>query len=476
MTAAVPSPEQVGWRRPSPTPEQVRTDAFAAVGLFLLSVLSMVLTRAIGPYGADAAAPVVSVGLLAVMTVPLALRRRYPAAIAVLVGVAFIVGGELRIEETIVANIALFCAIYTVGAWQPDRQRALWVRGGLVAVMAIWLVIGMFRIAGTDLGTDGGGIGALTPNVGFMLQNLLINVLYFAGAWWFGDHAWSSARQRAVLKHRTEQLAIEQARVAQQAVVIERLRIARELHDAVAHHVSLMGVQAAAARSILPADVEGAQAQLAALEESARAAVAELYALLGTLRDDDDDTAEPTEAMLGLDGLPRLVSEAEAAGLRISVATVGEPCTVPALIGLNLYRIAQEALTNVIKHADGEARVQLTVRYLDAAIELEIVDDGGQRAVAPASGIGLGLPGMRERVASLLGELVAEPRSTGGFVVRARVPLPGRRTAADAGRDAVAPPSRAAASAAPYGGATDPNGDRSAGADRLAAPGERTPR
>lgn len=424
MIADVPSPERPGWRRPPASAEQLRIDAFAAIGLFLLGVLSVVLTRAIGLYADTAPSPAVTVALLAVITLSLAWRRRFPAVIAIVIGLAFIVGGELTMEETLVANIALFCIIYTVGAWEPDRQRALWVRGGLVAAMAIWLVIGMFRISGTDLGTDGVGIGALTPNVGLMLQNLLINILYFAGAWWFGEHSWKSARQRATLKHRTEQLAVEQARVAQQAVTIERLRIARELHDAVAHHVSLMGVQAAAARSILPRDIEGAQSQLTALEASARSAVAELYALLGTLRDGDEQSdLAAADAMRGLDGLPKLISEAESAGMQISMTTVGEPVAVPALIGLNLYRIAQEALTNVVKHAGADPRVLLTVRYLAEAIELEIVDDGGYRAVVASSGSGLGLPGMRERVASLLGALTARPRSDGGFLVRARVPL-----------------------------------------------------
>src|SRR5699024_6628186 len=124
------------------------------------------------------------------------------------------------------------------------------------------------------------GVGALTPFAAYMLIQVLINVLYFAGAYWFGNHAWSAARQRAVTARRTCELEAERARTARQAVTIERLRIARELHDAVAHHVSLMGVQAAAARALLSVDSEQARRQIEALEESSRNAVAELYSLL----------------------------------------------------------------------------------------------------------------------------------------------------------------------------------------------------
>lgn len=435
MTTQARDPDQTGWRRTPATSEQVRLDTFAAVGLFLLGVLSIVLTRAIGMYGEQAAQPVVSVLILAILTLPLAARRRFPSVVAIVVAVAFIVGGELHIEEYLVANLTLFCAIYTVGAWQSDRPRANWVRGGLIAAMAIWGLTSMLRIGGQDLGLHGAGVGALTPAVAFLLQQLLINVLYFTGAYWFGEHAWNAARQRALTEHRTQQLAAEQARVATQAITIERLRIARELHDAVAHHVSLMGVQAAAARTVLPHDVDLASTQLAALEDSARLAVAELYELLGTLRDDDADSgqdADPATATLGLKDLTGLVTEAQSAGLEISLTQIGDPAPVPALVGLNLYRIAQEAVTNVVKHAGPGTRTQLRVRHLPDAIELEVTDDGLGRPGPPSPGSGLGLLGMRERVASLRGELTAQPRSQGGFIVRATVPLTPRSATPEA--------------------------------------------
>lgn len=425
MNAHAYDPEQAGWRREPATAEQVRIDTLAAAGLFLLGVLSIVLTRAMGIFGDQGADPIVSVIMVAAVILPLALRRRFPSVVAVVVAAGFVVGGELRVEETLVINLALFCAIYTVGAWEADRRRAAWVRGGLIAVMAGWMVIAMFRIGTSEVGLPGEGVGALTPGVALMLWQIVINVLYFAGAYWFGEHAWNAARQRAIIAHHTRQLAAQQARVAAQAVTIERLRIARELHDAVAHHVSLMGVQAAAARAVLPRDPTATERQLLALEDSARAAVAELYDLLGTLRDDSDrldvGPDSPT-ATLDVTQLPHLVREASSAGLDVDLEVIGPPRELPTLVELNLYRLAQEALTNVVKHAGAGTRTRVRLRYLDDCVELEIADDGRGRPMPRASRGGLGLTGMRERVAAMRGDLVAEPRSSGGFIVRATVP------------------------------------------------------
>src|SRR5690606_14016986 len=195
------------------------------------------------------------------------------------------------------------------------------------------------------------GIGILTPVAAFMLQQVLINALYFAGAWWFGDYSYAAARQRALIGLKTRQLADEQAKVVRQGITIERLRIARELHDAVAHHVSVMGVQAAAARAVLGADPDAARERLETLEESSRAAVSDLYQLLGTLRDEETLSDDEPTASLGLHSLDALIDDAHAAGLRVTLERVGEPVDVPPLVGLNLYRIAQESLTNVLKHA-----------------------------------------------------------------------------------------------------------------------------
>ncbi|WP_146168328.1 sensor histidine kinase [Rathayibacter caricis] len=418
MTA---DPDSRQWRRPSVTADQRRADAATAAALFGASILSLVLGRAIGMYP-DGAEPALSIGLLALVILPLAFRRSAPVPVLAVTSVAFLLVGELRVPELTISNIALFMAMYSVGAWEPRRARADWTRGVLVIVMAVWLLVTFFRASTQDLEFEGAGIGALTPVAAYLLQQILINILYFAGAWWFGNHAWASARQRALTDLRTRQLEDEQAKVARQAITIERLRIARELHDAVAHHVSLMGVQAAAARTLLDSDPGRARGQLEALEGTSRAAVGELYQLLGTLRD-EESVLDPVTASLGLDSLPALIADAEAAGLRVTLEQVGEPFAVPPLVGLNLYRIAQESLTNVLKHAGPGTRARVHVRYGGSAVELEVADDGLGRPGPRQRNGGLGLVGMRERAATLDGVLEAGPRAGSGWVVRVAVPL-----------------------------------------------------
>jgi len=413
-------PDSRDWRRPPADAGDRKVDAVTAVALFAAAILSLVLGRAMGLWP-DPADPALSAGLLALMTLPLAFRRTAPVPVLAVLGVAILLVGELRVPEVTISNIAMFMAIYSVGAWDPHRARANWARGVLVLVMGIWLLTSFFRASTQELDFDGPGIGVLTPVAAYMLQQVLVNVLYFAGAWWFGEHAWASARQRALTEFRTRQLEGEKAKVSRQAITIERLRIARELHDAVAHHVSLMGVQAAAARAVLDSRPEQAREQLEALEASSRAAVSELYQLLGTLRDEEADSL--VTASLGLDALPALVEDSVAAGLRVTLEEVGEPSPVPALVGLNLYRIAQESLTNVLKHAGPGTRARVHLRYGERMLELEVADDGlGRPGPRQRSG-GLGLLGMRERAASLGGVFEAAARADSGWVVRVTVPL-----------------------------------------------------
>lgn len=420
-------PNSLAWRRPGPDGRQRRIDLVAALALLGGAALSMVLGRAIGMV-TEPAGTELSILLLVASTLPLAARRIAPVPVLGVVAVAYVLIGELGVPEFTVSSIALFMAIYTVGAWDGNRTRALAARLVVVIGMGVWLLISFFRASIPDFGLDGPGLGALTPVAAFMLQQVLINALYFAGAWWFGDYSYAAARQRALIELRTRQLADEQAKVVRQGITIERLRIARELHDAVAHHVSVMGVQAAAARTMLESDPQSAREHLETLEGSSRAAVSELYQLLGTLRDDDtgsgagDDAGAPT-ASLSLESLDALVEDFTEAGLRISVERVGVEREVPPLIGLNLYRIAQEALTNVLKHAGVGTRVRLHLRFAPDSVELEVSDDGRGRPGPPVKGASLGLLGMRERAASLGGTLEVAPRAESGWVVRATVPL-----------------------------------------------------
>jgi len=193
------------------------------------------------------------------------------------------------------------------------------------------------------------------------------------------------------------------------------------LHDVVAHHVSMMGVQAGAARVVLASDPAKAKEALASVETSSRQAVLELHRLLGFLRQaGDQDHLAPQLGLGQLESLARSLSGSE---LNVEVRVEGEERSLPPMVDVSAYRIVQEALTNTLKHA-GASRADVHVRYLPDELELEIVDDGcGDGAASTAPG-GLGLIGMRERAALHGGQLSAGPATGGGFAVRVRLPTP----------------------------------------------------
>jgi signal transduction histidine kinase len=319
---------------------------------------------------------------------------------------------------------------------------ARWVRVGVVAAMFGLITFNTYRELGAQTPDFEDAAGPLDPVLAATLYLFGINVLYFAAAWIFGNQAWESARRRHELAVQGEQLRRSQAENARQAVTAERVRIARDLHDVVAHHVSVMGVQAAAARRVLDSDPAVARQSLSAVEATARTAIDELNGLLVVLRADGDqpasapaeqrapeqrapeDTHRPTP---GVEQLDRLVDETRATGLPVSYEVFGDPRPVPAAVALSAYRVVQEALTNTVKHA-GASTADVRVRYLEQSLEVEINDDG--RGAHGTTSSGFGLVGMRERVAVHGGQLDVGPRRGGGFQVRARFPLSDRPTAA----------------------------------------------
>ena len=405
-----------------PTSADLRSDALLAAAMLVGGILSAWLTSVAGLYGDEQAPFAWGVLYAAVVTAPLAFRRRFPSLVAIVVCAAYFVAVSLRIPEIYVGNIAMFIAIYTVGAWVDDRRRAMLVRAVLIAGMFVWLLITTFQ--GATAPTDGGlsRVGAFSPYVAFMLIQFLINALYFGGAYYFGDHAYAAARKRAELRERTAQLEREREVTARQAVALDRLRIARELHDVVAHHVSAMGVQAGAARAVLDTDPAATRRALSGVETSAREALDELRQLLGTLRTPDESAIEGADdaaSTVRLAGLPGLVEHAVEAGLPTTLTELGDAWPVPDVVQVNLYRIVQEALTNARRHGGPDARADVRLRYSPDAVEVEVTNDG--RTGVPVRG-GLGLVGMRERASASGGTIDAGPRSRGGYLVRVRVP------------------------------------------------------
>ncbi|WP_309117183.1 sensor histidine kinase [Saccharothrix sp.] len=396
-----------------------------ALGVLVGSVVVNLLVRSMGAYAQGVSGPPLVEQLLwgAAVSLPLAVRRRYPMTVLLVVSAAFIGGQARHIGDNLVPSIALFSAIYTVGAWSQDRGRARLARIGVIVVMFGWLGFNVSRFMLSPSGSFEGALGPLDPVLASVLYGVAFNVLFFLSAYYFGGTAWLSARRKEELERRAEELRRSQEQNMRGAVVAERVRIARDLHDVVAHHVSVMGVQAGAARRVLDRDVELARSALQTVEDTARTAIGELRGLLGVLR------AEPAGDVLGasggetsspgLDQVPELVTMTRSAGLEVKHGVYGDPRPVPEGVAVSVYRIVQEALTNVVKHA-GAGTADVRLRFLETALEVEVADDG--RGVSASSDGGFGLVGMRERVAVHGGTLEAGPRRDGGFRVRARFP------------------------------------------------------
>jgi signal transduction histidine kinase len=285
--------------------------------------------------------------------------------------------------------------------------------------MFVWLAIA-WLIAADSVPADAfeDGSGELPPLLSALVGQVLINMAIFGFAYFFGEVAWLAARREAVLVEQAEQLRQARAASEERAVVTERLRIARELHDVVAHHVSVMGIQAAAARRAMDRDAGTARDALTAVEESARTAVDELQRMLGALRTAD----EPAAPSPGAERVDDLLERVREAGLTAEFAVFGTPVPLPGSTSQTAYRVVQEAVTNALKHA-GASTVDVRLRYLNHELEIDVADDGrGAASTRDAEG-GMGLIGMRERVALLGGTVEAGNRSAGGFRVRARLPL-----------------------------------------------------
>jgi signal transduction histidine kinase len=357
-----------------------RLDQIVAAGLFVVGQLEIWLTN-------DAAGHRLPVAVLSlVVCASLAVRRRRPFAAGIVGNTAVAIGYWSGLDTQIFGTtIAWFCVLYGLTVFTTSRQFTF----GLVYVALLNVI--------PWNGTEGSNVlfGIVTFTVMLLVRRVL------------GDR-----ERRLELAERERDLA------AREAVVEERARIARELHDAIAHDVSLMVVQAGAERRALD-DESPTKEVLETVEQIGRGALTEMRRLVGMLR--SSDGAEPLAPQPGLRDLPTLVTQVREAGLPVELEVEGEPRELPVGLELSAYRIVQEALTNALKHA-GEARATVHVRYAPDSLELEIADDGGG-ATEPATGGGHGLVGMRERVALYGGRFEVSRRAAGGFAVRVALPI-----------------------------------------------------
>jgi signal transduction histidine kinase len=408
------------WQRPGPTARQRRIDLYIGLAAAAAAVVNVTAIRSMGMFifGKPPSAVEHYAWALAV-TLPLIWRRTRPEIVLLIVAPVFIAGQVRGTQETQIASGAIFAAIYALGAWGRRRDRARWLRVVAIASMFVWLGISwVMSIDEIKAQTPPEADGPFTPLLAALINGVLINVLIFGFAYLFGETAWLAARRHHQLEQQAAELRAAQEQAKERAVFGERVRIARELHDVVAHHVSVMGIQASAARRAMDKDAGKARTALGAVEDSARTAVDELRRMLGALRASSSGP-EPSAAA-GLERLDEMIARVREAGLTGTLTVYGDPVPVPESVSQAAYRIVQEAVTNTLKHARASA-VDVRIRYLARELEIDVADDG--RGGGPASADGMGLIGMRERAAVHEGTVEAGPRPDGGYRVRARLPL-----------------------------------------------------
>lgn len=365
-----------------------RLDPAVALAVAAAAVAELLAGKATGPLPL-----VLPLGLL--MSVPLVLRRRFPVAVAAVVGVSFPLQWAAGVDmyDYLASVVAGLLATYSVAAHATPRR-------SLPAVVFLYAMV---------------ALGALRGAAGLGWGLILVGGAGLAG--WGIRGRRLQADRLAVLAAELEAARDENARAA---VTEERARIARELHDVVAHAVSVMVVQAGAAEQVLPGELSPAREALLAVQQTGRQALVELRRLLGVLR--ADDQAPTRGPQPGLGALVSLVENVREAGLDVTLHVDGDVGVVAPGLDLAAYRIMQEALTNTLKHAHA-TRVEVTVRIDRDALELAVEDDGHSPAGRNGSGSGHGLIGMRERALLYGGELAVGARDGHGFAVRARLPL-----------------------------------------------------
>jgi signal transduction histidine kinase len=336
----------------------------------------------------------------AAIAIAVAIRRRWMLEALLLVCAAFAVkivvlgnhpgrGGALYL-------VALVLLFYGAGAFL-DKPRS-------------WLALAISVVLGTAIGSSKSGvIGVLFGDVAFVVLP------------WIVGRARRLALQRELAAQElAERVDSEREAHLRAAALGERTRLAREIHDVIAHSVSVMVIQAAGARTVIDLEPERAETALRSVERAGREALAEMRRLLGVLADGKDLRALAPQP--GLEDLPELVASVRSAGLQASIQIEGEPVTVSPGLSLCAYRVVQEALTNTLKHA-GATRAQVTVNWGRDALELEVIDAGGEGAGPAPGSSGHGIVGMRERAALHGGVVEAGPAPGGGFVVQARIPI-----------------------------------------------------
>ena len=437
------------WERPVPAGGH-RRDLRLVAGYLVLASALLELARSVAPL-TDVDVPTWQQhGLVWLALLPLAVRRRFPVA-AMITSHIVLIGLSLQLPVLAAmwsTQVASAVAIFSCAAWARDRRLFLM---GLSAITLLNMSYGAYSFALGSAFSEfqnerdaTGSSGILPPLPAYVIYWVMMNLVFILASAVGGQLAWRTARQRAQLRTQNVQLLEQADTIREQAQVQERLRIARELHDVVAHHISVIGVQAAGARRVLRRNRVEAEQAMTVIEESSRQAVTEMRSLLGTLRAHGSDRSAAGATAMTDEESARWAPDPTAAdiaslvhetvGLTTTYTEVGDAAAsvadIPPGVGLALYRTVQESLANVRRHSTAVA-ADVTLRVGadqsgSSYAEVEVLDEGRPRR--NTSGTGLGLLGVRERIGSLGGSSEIGPRATGGYRVRIRFPIHAERT------------------------------------------------
>jgi len=389
-------------RRWSADPRLLFDLAVAAL-VAVFSVIDVASTSAQDLPG-NRAADGLAYALVIAGSVSLVWRRRAPVAVLAIVTAVLITFWMLDYGAYL--SILGLPALYAVAAHEEHRPRAWWALGIACACLIV-----------------AAGASVLNTPDGFSYLNGLSVVAFLAGAIIAGVLVRNRERIFVDTERRAAAAEADRQAEAERAVLRERSRIAREMHDVVAHGMSVVAVQAAAGREIVHTNPDKAAEVFARIETVGRESLMELRRMLGVLRDTGDDNASSLSPQPGINDIAAAVSQSSATGVATELVIDGRPRPVAPGIELTAFRIVQEALTNVRKHAGRSATATVRLTFEPSGLAVEIIDDGRGAVTALAgAGTGHGLIGMRERVEIYGGEFTAGPRRGGGYAVRAVLP------------------------------------------------------
>ncbi len=345
---------------------------------------------------------------------PLAWRRIYPVASAVAVYTAAFAQLLAVGDVLFPADLAVLVALFTVTVYGPAQVH--WAALG--ASLAGAAALGATYLFSFDGPLD---------NTRITLIVTIFAAVVFTAVWAFGLLRRSQRELLANLRGRAESFEVERAQQAQLGAAAERTRIARDMHDIVAHSLSVIIAQADGGRYASASDPQAANRALTTVAETGRAALADMRRLLGVLREDDPDQSIELAPRPGGTEIDELIEQTKGSGVRISTVRVGQPRPLPPGVGITAYRACQEALTNVLKHAGPDPSVTVTIQWAATSLDIEVADDGRGAAAEPGPE-GYGLVGMRERAELFGGAVTAGPRPGGGFRVHIHLPTPTQAT------------------------------------------------